>query len=55
MARKKEDRDSSGKGRRPPNKGRKSLQSGNGQEDADVIKSQLATVGLTLRSVPGDG
>lgn len=52
MARKKEDKD--GKYKRITNKLKKSSRD-NKEVDADVIKSQLLTLGLTLREVPGDG
>ncbi|XP_046635626.1 OTU domain-containing protein 3-like [Daphnia pulicaria] len=51
MARKKED---NGKYKRITNKSKKSSRDSK-DVDADVIKSQLITLGLTLREVPGDG
>ena len=52
MARKKEDRD--GKYKRIANKLKKSSRDSK-EVESDVIKSQLLTLGLTLREVPGDG
>lgn len=52
MARKKEDKD--GKYKRITNKSKKSSRDIK-DVDSDVIKSQLLTLGLTLREVPGDG
>lgn len=51
MARKKED---NGKYKRVTNKSKKSSRDSK-DVDVDVIKSQLITLGLTLREVPGDG
>lgn len=52
MARKKEDKD--GKYKRITSKSKKPSRDSKGV-DSDVIKSQLLTLGLTLREVPGDG
>ena len=51
MARKKED---NGKYKRVTNKSKKSSRDSK-DVDVDVLKSQLITLGLTLREVPGDG
>jgi len=56
MARKKEERGngSRNKNKKGQNKREKS-QKTSGSEDVDIIKSQLFSLGLSLRQVPGDG